>query len=74
LNLTVSCKLWTVNRSFEFWMMNRNRAKASLPPIDNKKPRTYKTGSRYGCYLDNEMVPGTTEEIEFGPVINNVNY
>jgi hypothetical protein len=22
----------------EFWKMNRNRAKAGLPPIDNEKP------------------------------------
>jgi len=40
----MNCKLWTVNCSLEFWMTNRNRAKASLPLIDNKKPRTCKTG------------------------------
>jgi hypothetical protein len=35
-------------------MMNRNRAKASLPPIDNKKPRTHKTGPRYACLVRDE--------------------
>jgi predicted transcriptional regulator len=29
--------------------MNRNRAKVSLDPIENTKPRTFKTGPRYAC-------------------------
>jgi len=35
-------------------MMNRNRAKASLSPPDNKKPRTCKTGPRYACFVRDE--------------------
>jgi len=40
--------------NYEFWMMNRNRAKVSLPPIDNRKPRTYKTGPRFACFVRDE--------------------
>ncbi len=35
-------------------MMNRNRAKANLSPIENKKPRTYKTGPRFACFVREE--------------------
>ena len=36
--------------NYEFWMMNRNRAKASLSPIDSEKPRTCEIGPRYPRY------------------------
>jgi len=47
LIVTVNGKLWIVNCLLEFWMMNRNRAKAGLPPADKKGPR----GPRYACFL-----------------------